>query len=80
MQNGSLGYRYGQGQPVREKSQMATETTLDEDFPGLDLEPLELSNGEWVIGTYEKPLTEAEARSVLIGYKVLRELVARQRR
>jgi hypothetical protein len=62
------------------KPEMGPETTLDEDFPGLDIEPLELSNGEWVIGKYEKPLTEAEARSVVIGYKVLRELVARQRR
>jgi hypothetical protein len=56
------------------------ETTLVEDFPRLDLEPFELSNGEWVIGNYDKPLSEAEARRIVIGYKVLLELIARQHR
>ena len=47
---------------------MERETTLDEDFPALTLEPLELPDGQWVVGNYEKPLTEAEARRVVIGY------------
>jgi hypothetical protein len=60
---------------------MERETTLDEDFPALTLEPLELPDGQWVVGNYDKPLTEAEARRVVvIGYRLLRELIARQYR
>ena len=62
------------------KPQMERETTLDEDFPALNLEPLELPDGQWVVGNYDKPFTEAEARRVVIGYRLLRELIGRQHR
>jgi hypothetical protein len=52
-------------------------TTFDEMFPRPEcaIEPFEIGPGEFVLGCPDKPLTEKEARDVVIAYETLRNLL-----
>jgi hypothetical protein len=49
---------------------------LSLEFPQLELETLQLTDGEWVVASVTKPLTEEEARKILIAYRIVQELIA----
>jgi len=48
-----------------------------EGFPKLFLQAAELPTGEWIIACPTKPLTQDEAKKVVLAYQTIQELVAR---
>ena len=50
---------------------------LSREFPQLELETFKLPDGEWVVASAAKPLTEEEATKILIAYGIVQELMYR---
>jgi hypothetical protein len=47
-------------------------------FPRLNLEVYRLPDGEWIVASSGKPLTEDEAIKVLVTYQVVQQLMTRR--
>jgi hypothetical protein len=46
-------------------------------LPRLNLEVYRLPDGEWIVASSGKPLTEDEAIKILVAYQVVQRLIAR---
>lgn len=49
---------------------------LSDKFPKIILQAKQLPTGEWIIAS-PKPLTEDEAKKVIIAYQTIQELIGR---
>ncbi len=50
---------------------------LSERFPKIALQASQLPDGEWIIASPTKQLTEDEAKKVISAYKAIQELIGR---